>query len=445
MKNNKYNDTIDNIKATDEFKQRLIDLKEKDYEYTSERKSKRRLIAFIPQMAAFVVLIGLLSLVVINIFKDIPDTGNDKINDFYNFSDEETDIAALLYLGTEEDYSQSKEFAGEKYFSTLNNKWPKNVETVENYSWDIYLLVPKYENMTITIHALTMEEKDGYEEIDGYAEYYDPEPLLITGNPVLLKCNGSDIWSSLLVIIEYNNEKIDFAPFLSLKGDPDENAVIATDGIFTVDIMKELYELESLLPLSDKPEFTMEDLTVGDFKYNDGISMEQIETVFGKAASSNEWEEGATGNIYTEYTYSSGNIFSFMHHFDNETPMLTSVFIKTEGIKTARGLGVGSSLTDVIASFKNENINGGILYVSNIIEDENFGTIYLPPKGEFYNESAEDERGINVVYTVPAFPYDSDILEEPSDYVFWLHGNIYFNIENDVVVNYGWNVNTFAE
>jgi hypothetical protein len=136
-------------------------------------------------------------------------------------SDRQGDIAALLFMGAGDEFSAAESYVKEKYFSALKDKWPENVETAEAAAWEIYLILPKYKGTTVTVHEL---DSDG----NAVAE------LVSTENPVLLKCNVSDITPSAKATIRFKGVETVFIPFISLE----DGSVSGGDNVYAEDCAK---------------------------------------------------------------------------------------------------------------------------------------------------------------------------------------------------------------
>ena len=190
----------------------------------------------------------------------------------------------------------------------------------------------------------------------------------------------------------------------------------------------------------EKTEFSMEDVIVGSIKY--GASREEVEAVFGEPASTNSYTEGATGSRITEYTYKNGNEISFKTMEEEKDPILYWVKIVTDDLKTARGLGVGSSKSDVLASFKNDNLDDRILYAARTKKMNESETIITPPRGYIADEPDEEGR-TEIHYDVPVEPYENE--SDAEEFWYIPHGMIRFSIKNEKVVEYSWIVGAMAE
>jgi hypothetical protein len=153
----------------------------------------------------------------------------DEINEFYTVSDDETDLATLLFLGTDETFDEAKALIQAKYFSDLPEQWPERIETVEANSWEIYLLLPKYKDTVMTVYERNMEHYEN-EDVAFLTE------IITTGDPVLLKCNFSDIFPSIEIRIEHGEEATVCVPSISNK----DGSVMAGERIYTEDVPQQL-------------------------------------------------------------------------------------------------------------------------------------------------------------------------------------------------------------
>lgn len=158
---------------------------------------------------------------------DVPNNEQEQsdrpmLNEYYTVEDNIDDIAASFYLGYGEDgLKEGKIRLGEKYFSKMQDKWPKEVvEVSDDMGDEYYLILPKYENTIITIHSVKMNDK---------SELVPDKELISTKYPVLLRCNISDIMPSTQVTITHGEETVIFSPSISLK-DGQQNTA---EGIFT--------------------------------------------------------------------------------------------------------------------------------------------------------------------------------------------------------------------
>jgi|GEM_PF-3072579 len=182
----------------------------------------------------------------------------------------------------------------------------------------------------------------------------------------------------------------------------------------------------------EKTEFSMEDVIVGSIKY--GASREEVKAVFGEPASMETYMQEATAEDITEYTYKNGNQFIFTS-YDRKEPILYWVKIVADDVKTARGLGVGSSKSDVLASFKNDNLDDGVLYAAGSKKDLLNETLLIPPRG-YINDEPDENGRTAICYTVPLEPYESE--SDVEEFEYFQHGTMIFHIKDDRVVEYQW-------
>ena len=82
---------------------------------------------------------------------------------------------------------------------------------------DFYLVIPRYDGM-----ALALSRSD-IETLQSTLIYEDPDC-----RPFLLQCNASDIFADAVIRLTYQDESVEFSPFLSLK---DGSVDIGTRGL----------------------------------------------------------------------------------------------------------------------------------------------------------------------------------------------------------------------
>lgn len=157
--------------------------------------------------------------------------GNDKtqnqetvrVHDYYKITDDaEDDLAALFYLC----YGQEQI---EKAVKDLLNKYNMPVEKALEIDYEVvnadngdewYLILPKYEESTITVHSVKLNDQ-GSLEVE--------KELITTEKPVLLQCNLSDIIPSSQVTVTFKDKTIVFNPFISLK----DGKISEIEGVYT--------------------------------------------------------------------------------------------------------------------------------------------------------------------------------------------------------------------
>jgi hypothetical protein len=154
-----------------------------------------------------------------------PEPSSNVVHSYYTVADGETDLAAVFYLGTDNELEGAKAALQSKYFTSLPGKWPEGVESAESQPWEYYLLLPKYVGTVLTVSERDMQK---YDKGEPYLN-----TILTTENPVLLKCNISDIFPSVEVAVEYGGEKTVCMPHISLK----DGTVAAGDRIFAEDMV----------------------------------------------------------------------------------------------------------------------------------------------------------------------------------------------------------------
>ena len=74
------------------------------------------------------------------------------------------------------------------------------------YGGDFYLVIPRYDGM-----AMALSRSD-IETLQSTLIYEDPDC-----RPFLLQCNASDIFADAVIRLTYQDESVEFSPFLSLK------------------------------------------------------------------------------------------------------------------------------------------------------------------------------------------------------------------------------------
>lgn len=141
-------------------------------------------------------------------------------------------LAFLGYVGSEASYDEvvgfvrSCECASENDF--LCNLSESNIVSYEG--GELYAIVPADDSGAIVIYP---------SEISKDAEYSDDRenPLCVVkpGEPVVLRCNISDIYSNVLVCIEYADDTVEFRPYLSLM----DGRLGAVDGCYDFSIYPE--------------------------------------------------------------------------------------------------------------------------------------------------------------------------------------------------------------
>ena len=71
---------------------------------------------------------------------------------------------------------------------------------------DYYLIIPRYENMTLRLYQSDMET------MDTVLRYEDA-----ACRPFIVQCNVSDIFADALICLTYGTEMAEFSPYISLQ------------------------------------------------------------------------------------------------------------------------------------------------------------------------------------------------------------------------------------
>ena len=123
-------------------------------------------------------------------------------------------FAFIGYLNEESDKEKILDFVkksacGQKY-DFLGEISENNIVDADGY--EVYAIVPESEKGTVTIYEAEMTEDGEYRDIRDRT-LYKGKP----GEPVILKCNISEIYSNVLVVSVENNEITEFRPSLSMR------------------------------------------------------------------------------------------------------------------------------------------------------------------------------------------------------------------------------------
>lgn len=103
-----------------------------------------------------------------------------------------------------------KESACGKKYDFLCETSAQNI--VDAYGYELFAIVPKSEKGTVTIYEAEMTEDGEYKDLRDRV-LYKGKP----GEPVILKCNISEVYSNVLVVSVENNEITEFRPSLSMR------------------------------------------------------------------------------------------------------------------------------------------------------------------------------------------------------------------------------------
>lgn len=103
-----------------------------------------------------------------------------------------------------------KESACGKKYDFLCETSAQNI--VDAYGYELFAIVPKSEKGTVTIYEAEITEDGEYRDLRDRV-LYKGKP----GEPVILKCNISEVYSNVLVVSVENNEITEFRPSLSMR------------------------------------------------------------------------------------------------------------------------------------------------------------------------------------------------------------------------------------
>jgi hypothetical protein len=126
------------------------------------------------------------------------DNSNSEISKIESIPFLENQLYAVAYLG----YNEINELS----FYIENYLNSENIPIHYLSQGEYYLVIPRYPNMTLTLYKNDMETM---------------QPSLIFEekecHPFVIQCNVSDIFSDATVCLTYNEETVEFSPYISLK------------------------------------------------------------------------------------------------------------------------------------------------------------------------------------------------------------------------------------
>lgn len=128
------------------------------------------------------------------------------VNPYFVFQDDQEDtLAAMKFCGYG---NEEKEEGFQKFLDEyqLDEELFDVVIDVDDAEW--FVIIPKYEGTEIKVEQVQLQDDGELQAVDC---------LTTTKQPVLLGCNYSDIVPSTKVTITYQNEMIEFNPFISLE------------------------------------------------------------------------------------------------------------------------------------------------------------------------------------------------------------------------------------
>ncbi|MGN0548587.1 MAG: hypothetical protein ACI4IM_03230 [Acutalibacteraceae bacterium] len=126
-----------------------------------------------------------------------------------------------------------KESACGKKYDFLCETSAQNI--VDAYGYELFTIVPKSEKGTVTIYEAEMTEDGEYRDLRDRV-LYKGKP----GEPVILKCNISEVYSNVLVVSVENNEITEFRPILSMR----DGRLASAQGCYDFSVYDNKYEAE---------------------------------------------------------------------------------------------------------------------------------------------------------------------------------------------------------
>lgn len=126
-----------------------------------------------------------------------------------------------------------KESACGKKYDFLCETSAQNI--VDAYGYELFAIVPKSEKGTVTIYEAEITEDGEYRDLRDRV-LYKGKP----GEPVILKCNISEVYSNVLVVSVENNEITEFRPSLSMR----DGRLASVQGCYDFSVYDNKYDAE---------------------------------------------------------------------------------------------------------------------------------------------------------------------------------------------------------
>ncbi len=126
-----------------------------------------------------------------------------------------------------------KESACGKKYDFLCETSAQNI--VDAYGYELFAIVPKSEKGTVTIYEAEITEDGEYRDLRDRV-LYKGKP----GEPVILKCNISEVYSNVLVVSVENNEITEFRPSLSMR----DGRFASAQGCYDFSVYDNKYDAE---------------------------------------------------------------------------------------------------------------------------------------------------------------------------------------------------------
>lgn len=126
------------------------------------------------------------------------DSSDSKISKIESIPFLKNQLYAVAYLGYDE--------VNDLSFYIKNYLDSENIPIHYLSKGEYYLVIPRYSNMSLSLYKndiQTMESSLIFEEKEC--------------RPFIIQCNVSDIFSDVTICLTYNEETVEFSPFISLK------------------------------------------------------------------------------------------------------------------------------------------------------------------------------------------------------------------------------------
>lgn len=120
----------------------------------------------------------------------------------------ENSLGAVVYLGYGEESQEGHDWLeGGLYQSLASAQW-EAIQSVDLGGDETYLIVPRYDNCTVTITELEMNNDSSQLDETKNEKSFQ--------SPVIITCNPSDLYSNVRVSIQLGDDTVSFSPYFSL-------------------------------------------------------------------------------------------------------------------------------------------------------------------------------------------------------------------------------------
>ncbi len=100
--------------------------------------------------------------------------------------------------------------------------------------------------------------------------------------------------------------------------------------------------------------FNMSDLKVDGITF--GSAGEEVLSTFGSDCTSKSYEEGASGNTITELNYEKLGLLVNLRTIQEDGVVDSIYILNNSKLKTARGIGISSTVDDILKAYKSDSI-----------------------------------------------------------------------------------------